>query len=433
MKQPAQQLYVRHTRSPAWGVGVLVEQRGGLRTYLFADGVRRRLTEAACREMIVAAEPPAIEDQTRLRRGLIAGGTATPRAVHLQLEALIRAAPDDPGPFLVYADWLQSQNDPRGELVTVQRARSLAPNDRLLRRRETDLFATHSTYFVPESLATMLDVPRRKGDRPGARCEVGWRMGFFDHVRIARRRATEPTVATLAPDVLRHPSAVFLRSLTIGPLGDGGRADYKPVVAALTGTPQPMLRELLIGETGDAIVGAIGNVSPIFAAAPALERLVVRAQTLRFDSKIKHLALRSLTIASSALGPRSIKALSTATLPALESFELACPAIRLEVLIAALLDRLPRLRHLSLSHTAHTSSIIHALLESSALATLETLALRHGDLTDGVVALLGVRRARIRHLKHLDLSGNRFTPAGVSKLETLWAPSATLVVNGQRP
>src|SRR5688572_15486077 len=44
-----------------------------------------------------------------------AGGGA-----NAELEAAIAADPDQPEPYLVYADWLQSQDDPRGELIVVQ-------------------------------------------------------------------------------------------------------------------------------------------------------------------------------------------------------------------------------------------------------------------------------------------------------------------------
>jgi uncharacterized protein (TIGR02996 family) len=37
-----------------------------------------------------------------------------------ELEQAIRNHPDDPKAYLVYADWLQTAGDPRGELIAVQ-------------------------------------------------------------------------------------------------------------------------------------------------------------------------------------------------------------------------------------------------------------------------------------------------------------------------
>src|SRR5690348_8797460 len=116
----ARPAYVRHTGGAAWGVGVLVARTEGQRTYLFADGVRRSFKEAFCERFIVPAEEPSAEDVERLSRGLLAGGIATPKAIHLELEAQIDARPDDPGPWLVYADWLLERDDPRGKLISLQ-------------------------------------------------------------------------------------------------------------------------------------------------------------------------------------------------------------------------------------------------------------------------------------------------------------------------
>ena len=38
------------------------------------------------------------------------------------LIAAISATPDDPAPFLVYADFLQTAGDPRGELIALMNA-----------------------------------------------------------------------------------------------------------------------------------------------------------------------------------------------------------------------------------------------------------------------------------------------------------------------
>lgn len=53
---------------------------------------------------------------------------AAPAARDPELEAAIRADRDDPGPYEVYADWLQSQGNPLGELIMLQRALDKKPN-----------------------------------------------------------------------------------------------------------------------------------------------------------------------------------------------------------------------------------------------------------------------------------------------------------------
>ncbi|MGZ3423537.1 MAG: WGR domain-containing protein, partial [Polyangiales bacterium] len=50
-----------------------------------------------------------------------------------ELEAKIVADPNDTQAYLVFADWLQSKGDPRGELIAVQHALSVTPASAPLR------------------------------------------------------------------------------------------------------------------------------------------------------------------------------------------------------------------------------------------------------------------------------------------------------------
>ncbi|HEY1814001.1 MAG TPA: TIGR02996 domain-containing protein [Kofleriaceae bacterium] len=53
-------------------------------------------------------------------------------ARNTELEEQIFADPSDPAAYLVYADWLQSQSDPRGELI-VRQHRTRDAHDRYRR------------------------------------------------------------------------------------------------------------------------------------------------------------------------------------------------------------------------------------------------------------------------------------------------------------
>src|SRR5437879_1912305 len=60
----------------------------------------------------------------------------------------IRAAPDDDGPRLVYADWLEERGDPRGEFIRIQcvleHTADDAPERPALEAREQELRAAHA-------------------------------------------------------------------------------------------------------------------------------------------------------------------------------------------------------------------------------------------------------------------------------------------------
>lgn len=74
------------------------------------------------------------------------------------------------------------------------------------------------------------------------------------------------------------------------------------------------------------------------------------------------------------------------------------------------LAKLIRLRHLSLSGSAVTARGIEQL---AALTNLETLYLEDSDIGDEVIPALG----GLKGLKGLNLSGTRFTPAGIRQLQ----------------
>ena len=78
----------------------------------------------------------------------------------------IAAAPEDPAPYQVYADWLSERGDPRGELISVMMAQEQQPEDPELYRREQQLREAHAMRFVRSSWVE-LDA-------------VVWRWGFVE-------------------------------------------------------------------------------------------------------------------------------------------------------------------------------------------------------------------------------------------------------------
>jgi uncharacterized protein (TIGR02996 family) len=64
----------------------------------------------------------------RMRRSRTQGDRDTGNP---EIEAQIKANPDDPAPYQIYADWLQERGDPRGELINLQVARQAATGQEL--------------------------------------------------------------------------------------------------------------------------------------------------------------------------------------------------------------------------------------------------------------------------------------------------------------
>jgi len=419
------QKYVRHTLKPEWGVGVLVSQGNGQRTYVFADGQRRAIKEEFCARLIEEVpEPESEEDRVRLERGRNAGGVATPRAVHLELEAAIRNNPDDPGAYLVYGDWLQARGDPRGELIALQHQRSLAPDDRKLLRAEAECFKKHGGYLMPPLLGEMLQLPRRKGGVPGSRCEANWHWGFLEQVRLARSSPQQPEIEEIAPQLLTHPSAQFLRCFRVGPLGKLDRFDYRPIIAQLAKTAPAHLEEVVLADLDpayfDIAYSQLGDVCALFGL-PALKRLTL-CGTLHLGAAVEHSSLRELRIVGWDVSSRTLGRLLKARLPCLERLEVSSPALsppKRELAAFAKAETLTRLRELALRQTTNTAEVLATLARSTWMKQLESLDMRERDLSDGDVESLLSHAKYLKHLKVLDLSGNRFGPEAAERLRGL--------------
>ncbi len=127
---------------------------------------------------------------------------------------MIEAAPDDPTSYLVYADWLQTQDDPRGQLIALQHARKNAAANKLL-----DKHAAHFFGDVTDHRDMLVPYPYGPLGRA-----TTWRWGYLEAIWIANKyrerrhddAAPKLDVAGTLATLLDHPSARFVRELTVG-------------------------------------------------------------------------------------------------------------------------------------------------------------------------------------------------------------------------
>ena len=154
-------------------------------------------------------------------------------ATNPELEAAIENDPGDEDAYLVYADWLQTQGDPRGELIAVQAAARRDPTDAELAKRVGELLARHDAVLLGEL---------------GEHMSVIWHLGFVRGVTLAPDRNVEVPLRALR-DLLAHPSGRFVQSIAFAqPKG----VDAKKVVKLLRELGRPVtLRELRLGGTFD--------------------------------------------------------------------------------------------------------------------------------------------------------------------------------------
>src|SRR5262249_14128941 len=147
----------------------------------------------------------------------------------------------------------------------------------------------------------------------------------------------------------------------------------------------PMLEELVIGEVGlDRPVLRFthaGDIWPLFAVAPALRRLVVRAGDLRVTHPPEHAALRELRV-TTQLEPAERVHPAHATFPSLEVLDLAGEPLQLRARDVRGIANNPsfgKLRELSLRGTSGTQTVLNALVASPLASRLAKLSLFHGD------------------------------------------------------
>jgi uncharacterized protein (TIGR02996 family) len=192
--------------------------------------------------------------------------------IDASLWAQIAAEPDDPEPYLVYADWLSSSADPiaqaRGALITLQH-RLTTSDEPALRAEETRL---------REQLLPVLAPLRLDEDD-----SLLWRWGFIHRATICDphfRRPARPTSLALLEALLELPAARFLREL--GVFAHDVR-ELERVIAHLAAARPAALRRLSLGErfpdSDDLVHGIVlEDVSALWSLE--LDELWLRAARL---------------------------------------------------------------------------------------------------------------------------------------------------------
>jgi uncharacterized protein (TIGR02996 family) len=340
---------------------------------------------------------------------------AAPEPSNPDLERQILEDPTDSGRCLVYADWLQGQGHPRGELGVIQSSRASRPKEAALTKAENRLFEEHPE-LAPQRVMAAVRRPRKAGQTEDA-STVTWENGFLAAARIARGAGSPFTVRELLAELLGHPAARFLRELRIGGLGPDEH-DYAEVIDELIRSRPSTLRTLSLVDlppgSPELVFANLADVTPLLAAMSLLEELRLAGNHVKLK-KLDLPKLRRLAVATA--DPDVLLAISKSDLPALEALELSSgdapmPAAALAKVLAGPWD----VRRLALTRTANTDELVPWLLKSALLPKLTSLDLSGGKLTDTGAGLLALGKPRLEHLTSLDLSANTLTPAGVRQL-----------------
>ncbi|MEJ7596713.1 MAG: TIGR02996 domain-containing protein [Kofleriaceae bacterium] len=328
-----------------------------------------------------------------------------------ELEAAIREDRDDPAPYLVYADWLQGQGSPIGEmLVYAQR-----------KKPKQALAIAHKLGLPLKELATF-----------------GWKHGLWQWLRLENEidwNDARWDPVPFARSLFSSPLCVALEELRIGIL----RWDFndQPAVLAEAGKYgwAKDLQRLHLGDVQSVdmdhhTIGDVGKV--ITKHFPNLISLKLHSgsQSWRGSGETFGVAglelprLEELVVETCAMNGKRMKALAMAKLPALEKLELWFGARDREGTariadVVPVLDgkQFPKLRHLGLRNTELVTDIIRLLPDRKVAKQIVSLDLSMSIMTDEDAAELAAEAGKFSALETLDVSENYITAAGARVLK----------------
>jgi len=212
------------------------------------------------------------------------------------LDAVLQT-PDDVGPRLIYADWLQHQRDPvhqaRGELIVVQCQVETSPSPHL-KEREHDLLDRFAHRWCSQ-----LGFGGRN-DWYGDSWDAEFRRGFIEHVML--------WIGYLPGVVVRMFAEEPVRTLVLRGREDGVLARL-PTLVALRRLAMLVLEGNRIGDAGVGNLVGSPNVSELRALRIDSNMLVDRDAAAIAESP--HLgALRELSLRDNKLGAAGATALA---------------------------------------------------------------------------------------------------------------------------
>ncbi|AKF84182.1 molybdenum metabolism regulator [Myxococcus fulvus 124B02] len=347
-----------------------------------------------------------------------------------ELEAAILREPENDDGYLVYGDWLQAHGDPRGELVALQHAELLAtgPEKKVLEKQVGDFMERHAQGLLGELYFRDSLHPSRYSGLSSGRVYWHWHLGFIQRAWLGSNHAYSLDVPRVLTELLTHPSARFLRALTVGLLdNDADSNHYEGILQHIVRHAPATLRELKVADVLENEFGLsrvrLGDVSPLYGALPQLHTLTLRGDMVLGTMHLPE--LRELTLETSGLSRESLRSILSASWPKLEKLVLwfGSPEHGGDVSfedVRPLLDGagMPRLVHLGLCNAGFTDAVCQALPSAPVLRRLTRLDLSLGTMTrTGAAALLGNAGA-FAHLETLVLTENLLDASSVEALET---------------
>ncbi len=377
--------------------------------------------------------------------GAAAGGGEAKR--NPELEKAIDLDPYDTDAYSVYADWLQDQGDPRGELIALQLANKESSAKPLLKKQ--------SAYF----LGALAD--HQKTYDGSKRDAFTWKYGFIHALRLSHNHYADESfqgsLAEILDLVLRHPSGRFLAEITFVFNNDPNDNNLQDLIDLLAKRAPATLRKLHIGDykfAGGGAIGmggddteiswySIGNLGKLWKATPKLRSLITQGgseeSAMAGGFTLGTLDLPELVHAefrTGGLEKAAAKAIVTAKIPRIEHLDIwfgeenyggSATVKEVQVLLAR--TDLPKLRHLGLMNSEFADALPGVLAKAKLVGQLKELNLSMGTMTDDGAHALAAIKSSFKNLELLDVSNNYLSKKGIAALKGF---AKTVITSKQR-
>lgn len=351
------------------------------------------------------------------------------------LEAAIRKNRNDPAAYLVYADWLQAQGSPLGELIVLQHAldgeadpKKSARADEIIRGFE----------FPDPKLATF-----------------GWRRGLWSWLRLENQKDwmdDKFDALDLARRTFGSPACRVLEELRLGILRWDSNYEDVPALLAEAGNHDwaAGVTRLHLGDVDAEIDMAhhvIGDVGALVTKHfPHLQWLKLHSGEQSWSTEVETFGvagldlpdLVELVVETCSMSKARTAALLGANLPKLERLELwfgsedqqaDTESGDLSALLAGV--TFPHVRHLGLRNAAFTNELARELPGSAIAPRLESLDLSLGTLDDEAAQALANAASSLPKLKTLNIGENFLTAPVIAAVRTAFR-GVEVVSDGQK-
>ena len=292
-------------------------------------------------------------------------------------EQTLHDNPDDAEAWLVYADHFVDRGHVRGPLMALE----AAPVQNIVQRAERAAVSRQLHNAAGSALTGYL--ARRRG------LSLEWRRGFINTAHI-HGRFLRGDAEDLLFDLLRHPSARFLRELRLSCWHEDAQDHRLLLGLILNATPAPPLR--LLGTRYDQLdwdgYQPLGHLGALGTRYPLLEDVFLEGDdTTRFTGLSLPRAKR-FAFVTAAMSPHTLRPIAAAPWPALEDLELSFHGSECTLDALAFLFQLRNLTRLRIRSAPFANELARQLLESPLAKQLKRIELRGAQLDSETRTLL---------------------------------------------